>query len=193
MGILTYNIQLPITYYNTYSYFTKYFTKYNFKHIYNIINCIIVPNDLFFNCRCSISIDIHIHFNLFTSLPLSSLSSCLCTLIVFMCTNTTCDYPYRNKPWLSGDCIWRCTLDAPTLFPNRVTRFGLPPKLAIFSFTHLKAITWSLSPLLPGTILFSVDRNPKKNWNPFKIKILFRQCFRLNLINKIYLPNTPSR
>lgn len=48
----------------------------------------------------------------------------------------------------------------PALSPKMVTFFGFPPNLAMFSWTHSSALTWSLIPQLPGQALSSVLKNP---------------------------------
>jgi hypothetical protein len=42
-----------------------------------------------------------------------------------------------------------------------VTLLGSPPNFAMFFCTHLKAITWSFIPLLPGIPASGRLRNPR--------------------------------
>lgn len=59
-----------------------------------------------------------------------------------------------------GETVCSMTLKEPALYPDMVTRLGSPPNAAMFFCTHLRAATWSLKPLLPGTVLSPVLIKP---------------------------------
>ena len=75
---------------------------------------------------------------------------------------------HEHLPIDSGDTVCRPVLAAPALCPKMVTRLGLPPKYAMFSWTHCRPSTWSKRPLLPGLVSSSVLRKPEPKLQPFK-------------------------
>jgi len=63
-------------------------------------------------------------------------------------------------PLLRWEYKCRCALIAPVLLPATVTRFGSPPNVSIFCWTHFKAATWSFIPILPGNVSSAALRKP---------------------------------
>lgn len=67
---------------------------------------------------------------------------------------------YLKVPSSAKKIIKWWTKAAPDPSPAIVTLLGSPPKLTMLSLTHRKARRMSLRPMLPGSTMSPVDKNP---------------------------------
>ena len=98
-----------------------------------------------------------------------------------------------KSPLAAGMAISVVTLPPPPDCPNTVTLAGLPPKAAMFSFTHVSAATMSSMPALLARLHFSPAPSPARCRKPNRFNRWFTDTTTTSSLRARLVPSYSSQ